>query len=202
MDQKEQILWQNFVEGKQASFEQLYDCYLESLFAFGFRYHRDADLIRDCIHDLFVDLYHYRARLATIVNVKSYLFVSLKRKIIKRLKDFYPRNIELTEIYNLDIAWQEDGSTGLSDEELRLFHKLQQVMSILPMRQREAIILKFNDELRYEEIAEIMMISVATCRTLVYRGIKQLRLALEEVKLPLLFLLLSVSAEKCKRRIS
>ncbi|MBO9637571.1 MAG: sigma-70 region 4 domain-containing protein, partial [Siphonobacter aquaeclarae] len=60
----------------------------------------------------------------------------------------------------------------------------------LPERQREILYLRFRHDFDYEQIASLMQISVPTCRTFIYRALKQLRGKLE--LLTLLFLLFLV----------
>ena len=45
----------------------------------------------------------------------------------------------------------------------------------LPAKQKEAIYLRFNQSLEYEEVAEILHISVESVRKQVYRAVKTLR---------------------------
>ncbi|MNL66075.1 RNA polymerase sigma factor [compost metagenome] len=61
------------------------------------------------------------------------------------------------------------------EQQSELLLKLSRQLELLPSRQKEALYLRFNSELEYEEIAVIMNISLETCRTLVYRAVKQLR---------------------------
>ena len=70
-------------------------------------------------------------------------------------------SVEKTIIENEN---QEEKTKGLS-----------KALGSLSSRQREAIHLKFNSEMTYEEISEILDISVESARTLIYRSIKELR---------------------------
>ncbi|MBO9637570.1 MAG: sigma-70 family RNA polymerase sigma factor, partial [Siphonobacter aquaeclarae] len=79
--QAETELWTEFLSGNRTAFSQLYDRYADVLFSFGLRYSSDRDLVKDCIHDLFIDLHHYRAGLAREVNIRFYLLKSLRRKL-------------------------------------------------------------------------------------------------------------------------
>jgi RNA polymerase sigma factor (sigma-70 family) len=165
-------LWVSFINGNDDSLNALYLQFVNSLYAFGLRYTDDAETVKDSIHDLFVDLYKYRKTLTVDVNVKSYLFTSLKRKICQVLKKESRKNIiEVPFLFSYSIEDQ----IIKDEQESELLSKLKKQLELLPNRQKEAIYLRFNSELEYEEIAIIMDISLETCRTLVYRGIKQLR---------------------------
>ena len=165
--------WNAFINGDDEALKAIYKQFVDVLYAFGLRFSDDVELIKDSIHDLFVDLFKYRATLAEDVNVKSYLFTSLKRKICLILKKNAARENHVFEVpfslsYNLEDHILDD------EQQTELLAKLNKQLELLPGRQKEALYLRFNSELEYEEIAAIMNVSLGTCRTLVYRGVKQL----------------------------
>lgn len=174
MNVTDKNLWVSFINGDDTALNTLYTNFVDVLYSFGLRFSDDVELIKDSIHDLFVDLYKYRKTLANDVNVKSYLFTSLKRKICLVLK-----KKTLQESHDFETPFLLSGSIEDQiidgEEQSILLAKLDKQLELLPSRQKEAVYLRFNSELEYEEIATIMDISLETCRTLVYRGIKQLR---------------------------
>jgi RNA polymerase sigma factor (sigma-70 family) len=184
-------LWVAFINGDKDAFHCLYQHFADPLFAFGSKYTRDQDLVKDSIQDLFVDLFKYRGSLSAVVNIKFYLFASLKRKIIKNLQ-----LVKLNEDFDeTDLSFHLDHSAEdvlINDErEREVLKKLRKEMSLLPARQQEALYMRFNAELDYEEISELMNVSAPTVRTFVYRAIKQLREKMEnkrDVKILLLLL--------------
>lgn len=187
---KDQDIWNNFIGGSQEAFRELYEQHTDLLYAFGLRYTQDAELLKDCIHDLFVDLHTYRRNLSPAVNIRYYLLRSLKRKMNAAFKKASrdPGPGFSQGEFSLVCSAEE---TLLADEQQRETLRLLAVeMNRLPSRQKEAVYLKFHQELDYEEVAALMKISVPTCRTLVYRAIKQLRQNLKEQPLYQVLLLL------------
>lgn len=83
---KDTTLWTKVKLGDLDAFNQLYDKYIDALYEFGIQYTNDTDYVKDCIHDLFLDIYKYRKKLSDVDNVKYYLFKSLKRKINRKFK--------------------------------------------------------------------------------------------------------------------
>jgi RNA polymerase sigma factor (sigma-70 family) len=167
-------LWTSFIDGDDDALNLLYKQFIDVLYAFGLRFTADAEIVKDSIQDLFVDLYKYRKTLASEVNVKSYLFTSLKRKICLVLK----KNAAAAN-HSFEVPFLLNGSIEeqmiQEENQSALLLKLNKQLELLPSRQKEALYLRFNAELEYEEIAVIMNVSLETCRTLVYRGVKQLR---------------------------
>ena len=79
------FLWNDFVNGNQDAFRIIYNNHVQSLFRYGCHFTYDEALVKDCIHDVFIELAKYRAGLGNTNNIKLYLFKSLKRKIIKSM---------------------------------------------------------------------------------------------------------------------
>lgn len=194
--QHDQDIWTKFLGGSREAFRDLYEQYADVLYAFGMKYTRDHGLLKDCIHDLFVDLHTYRKTLSPAVNTRYYLLSSLRRKIAASFKrsariipasggPFYfgsafslPARRDGADAFIPDgepfIRSTEDVLVAGEQRQETLQH-LAQAIDRLPSRQQEALYLKFNQELTYEETAAIMNVSIATCRTLVYRAITKLR---------------------------
>jgi len=188
----ENNLWERFISGSSSAFSELYDAYSEILYKFGMRYTTDNELVKDCIHDLFIDLHAYRGKLAREVNVKFYLLKSFRRKLHAA-----HRKSSLLDFNH----WSSDDSFGVNafsfsiEQEMIMDEKQREMLdhlaieiNQLPERQREVLYLRFNQDLDYEEIAAMMQISVPTCRTFIYRALKQLRGKLEFGSIALIFL--------------
>ncbi|HEU4551562.1 MAG TPA: sigma-70 family RNA polymerase sigma factor [Chitinophaga sp.] len=177
----EAALWRQVIAGDRQAFKTLYEAYADLLFAYACRYVADREIIRDCIHDLFVDLYGSHRNLAPQPNVKYYLLVSFRRKLHARQKkaSLLALQEDMTFPGNtFSLAFNADDieSRLIANEAQR--EQLQQLtaeMNRLPARQKEILYLKYHCGLEYEEIAALMNITIPTCRTLAYRAIRQLR---------------------------
>lgn len=171
------ILWEKLIRGDIHALGEIYDLYIDILFSYGIQISNDKSYVMDCIHDLFLDIYKYRAKLTRTDNVKYYLIKSLKRKINKKY------NSKVISIDNEDYFNTNPYTTTKSIEEeiieseesTMLNLKLADALISLSKRQRKGLFLRFNEEMPYEEIAQIMNVSIQTSRTIIYRGVKQLR---------------------------
>jgi len=182
------LLWRRLKTGDIKAFNELYNRYADILFSFGQIYSRDKETIKDCIHDLFFELYKYRKNLSDTNNIKNYLFLSFRRKIQAS------KSNKITLVYSENII-ETDNKKFISfpdifneDEKLE---KLKEEINKLPDRQKEAIILRFHSELSYNDIAELMDISIESVRKNIYRSVKTLRtkLAPESEKKSIILLL-------------
>ena len=185
-------LWERFKEGNDHAFYLLYDLYADGLYKYGIHFSKDKDFIKDCIHDLFLDIYKYRKKLSHTENVRFYLFRSLRRIRHKEQAKIIPLSYSETYNYPNDtpIFSHEDYLISL-ETEIEDHKHLNDAMKTLSNRQREGLSLKFEHSHSYAEIAEILGISVESSRTIIYRALKELRKCLESkgVSIHLLFIL-------------
>jgi RNA polymerase sigma factor (sigma-70 family) len=184
-------LWKDFKEGGEDSFYKLYDNYADILFRFGMHFSRDQDFIKDCIHDLFLDLYKYRKKLSMTDSIRFYLLRSLRRKIhqekVKTVHLIYT-SAALPQEENIEPTFED--SMIATETEMENAEVLKKAMKKLSPGQREALSLKFEHNLTYPEIAEMLNMSVESARTAIYRALKLLRKSLKKDNVPLLFFLL------------
>jgi RNA polymerase sigma factor (sigma-70 family) len=173
---EDEYLWKQFKEGNEHAYYLLYDRYADKLYKYGIHFSDDKDFIKDCIHDLFLDLHKYRLKLSETNNVKFYLFRSLRRIIHKehvRVQPFV-RNEKNYTANEMPVFSHEDYliATETKTEE---YKALNTAMKRLTDRQREGLSLKFEHDHTYSEISEIMGISVESARSIIYLALKQLR---------------------------
>lgn len=168
------LLWKRIKAGETQAFHELYMQFADVLFSFGLIYSRDQEYIKDCIHDLFFDLYKYRKNLSDNDHIRNYLFKSLKRKIQSA------QDSKLKLVYTSSFQDENELKSGLvlhegEDLQEANIRNLQEAIEKLSEHQKEVLKLRFQIGLPYEEIARVLDISVESVRTLVYRTIKILR---------------------------
>lgn len=187
---KDYFLWKDFTEGGEDSFYKLYDNYADILFRFGMHFSNDQDFIKDCIHDLFLDLYKYREKLSMTDSIRFYLLRSLRRKIhqekVKTIHLIYTSNIIPSED-NDELTFED--SIISTETEMENLEILRKAMKKLSPGQREGLSLKFEHNLTYSEIAKILNMSVESARTAIYRALKLLRQSMKQdnISVELLF---------------
>ena len=118
--------------------------------------------------------------------MKFYLLRSLRRIIQKK----YVKGIPLVYNDRIDSSNESNVSSHedyLIEEEVNTekSNKLHKVLNTLSKRQRECLMLKFEHNLSYVEISEIMEISVESARTIIYRALKELRKYFEDKGKPI-----------------
>ncbi len=153
-------LWNSFRLGDERSMVAIFDRFAGVLYNYGYKICRDSDTTQDSIQELFIELWKNAARLGDTTSIKYYLFKSLRRKLIRT-------SVKEEKLMTVRLQQSHMKETSPSPEFLLIHEqaskdKTTEVFSLidrLSKRQREAIFLRYFEELSYEEIADIMQLS-------------------------------------------
>lgn len=185
-------LWYSYKEGDVKALEGLYEQYYSPLTNYGFKFTADNACIEESMQDLFLKLWQNRERIARPAVVKQYLYLSFRRILLRKLEYNPSRHEEELSGEHIPFRFELISEHPVVKKErmAELIIKANTLHSTLTNRQREAVFLKYYEELSYEEIAEIMHMNTGVANILIYRAHERLR---EQVRdftlLQLLYLL-------------
>lgn len=167
-------IWINLKEGDKRALSYVYTKYFDKLYSYGSRFTADKAFTEDCIQDLFVELWNRREGLGDVINIKYYLFKSLRRKIIYKL-ELQARRPETGELTSFEIELSD--KTHYLNQEITndIMNQLRQLVLSLTPKQKEAVFLIYYDQLSYEEVASIMCLKIKTVYNLINLAIGKLR---------------------------
>lgn len=170
----EKKLWNDLRNGDKRALEIIYTTYFSELYRYGRRFSIDESTVEDCIQELFIEIWNRRERLSETDAIKPYLFISLKRNIIRSTKKI--RKITDVEIQEYHFEAELAIDQILIQAEISEAQKntLQVAFAELSTRQKEILYLKYYAELEYEEITEIMDLNYQSARNLVSRALAKL----------------------------
>ena len=172
----ERLIWSRFLKGDNQVLSLIYLQHSNSLFDYGCRFTFDRDLVKDCIQEVFCSLIKTRSSLGETDNIRLYLLKSLKRKIFRELKNVNNQSRLLTDQdYIFDLRWAENLDDQLHELDEEKKQLLSEAMQSLTERQKEAIYLRFNRGLEYEEISFLLNLNYQSSRALIHRAIEKLR---------------------------
>lgn len=168
-------LWLRFKSGDAVAFGELAQVHYRALYNYATKFSSDSEFIRDCIQELYLDLWERRSFLSETAFVKSYLLKALRHKLIKesiRMKRFK----EPKELFDIDEADLSIESLIIENEHLNhQIKRLNHIVSHLTKRQQEIIYLRFYQNLENEDIAQIMSLGRQSVANLLYRTIKEIK---------------------------
>lgn len=170
------IIWESFLAGDKEAFAHIYNLHVESMYRYGIKLCSDENLVKDAIQEIFLELFLKRHKNKTNPeNLHYYLILALKRNLIKKLK----RNRKLVDEEDFETGFDPEYSIEKiiieDEEETELNRRVKKVLSTLPAKQKEAIYLRFNESMEYQEIAQVLNISVESVRKQVYRALSSIR---------------------------
>lgn len=175
----ESLIWARIKTGDTTALGELYDLYVDVLYSHGMKRIADKCWVKDCIHDLFLDLYKYRAKLSDPDNIKYYLQKSLDRKINRkygRKEAPVPVDIPLLDYVHDSKSIPSIESQIISNEQTSNKNsRLAVAMESLTEKQRKGLYLRYYQDKSYEEISVIMNVSIQSARTMIYRALTSLR---------------------------
>jgi RNA polymerase sigma factor (sigma-70 family) len=174
-----------FRNGDRDAFATLYHKYLPFLIQGSLRISADKDMIKDCVHDLFIEMWKNKINLGIPRSVKAYLSISIRRKIIRQVKK--TRSCLLHSCYEevpeLQIEHCADVEIIAKQQRMEQQKKVSKALNTLTKRQKEAVYLKFYANLSYTEIAGKMCISTDSIYNLVSKAIDAMQLELTKISL-------------------
>jgi RNA polymerase sigma factor (sigma-70 family) len=174
--ERTQRLVTQFCAGDDQAFAELYDMYVQILFNYGIKLTNDQELLKDCIHDVFVKVYNKRNDKNAINNLCSYLIISLKNRLLDEFRRQTFTTPNEVQTYEYRRAADDVERDYLSQErELMQSAKVAHLMQNLTRRQRQAITLYYLEERKYNEICDIMKMNYHSVRNLMHRGMLKLR---------------------------
>jgi RNA polymerase sigma-70 factor (ECF subfamily) len=156
---------EQFIEQAMVEFESPLIGYAASIL-------NDHDLARDVVQDTFIRL--CQQDIAKVEgSLKSWLFTVCRNRALDLL-----RKNKRTEPLE-EIRWRKVAGPGLQpDEETLREELLERVMKLLdrlPAKQREVILLKFQQGLSYQEIQKVTGYSSGNIGFLIHTGLKRVR---------------------------
>lgn len=168
-------LWQQFRSGSEEAYSFMYEKYVPILYSYGYRIYPNEEVVKDCLQDLFVTLWLTRQNLGATESIKYYLFRSLRREIAQKVNADFTFTNKTTSpfIRNAEESF-EDQLIELEENSLQS-KELDMALSYLSDRQREAIFLRFYQNISFEEIASIMGITQRAVYKLIYRAVDLLK---------------------------
>ena len=182
----EKALLKQFLKGDDRAFVILYNRYVNELLSYGGGLGFDRESLKDAIHDIFCKMYANPGLVKDINNFKSYLFRALKNHLLNDLQK-NTKNTSLEQEKN-DFSIKVTVLDELIEDEERvnIEKTLEKCLNCLTGRQKEAIYLRFIQEMEYEAIGIQLDMTGHAVRKLISRALVRIR----EQQIPFSFLAL------------
>ena len=170
----DQQLWSNFKAGNHDAYTIIIQRYFKPMFIYAIRLSKDQDFVKDCIQDVFYNLWKRRENVSQAESVKSYLFTAIRFRIYREQKKWNNFD-ELNDDYAFDAEISIEVKLIEDQNTVELKRKLETVLKNMPPRQKEILYLRFYENMDHGRIAEIMGLNQQVVYNLLHKSLLRLR---------------------------
>ncbi|MDR2473735.1 MAG: sigma-70 family RNA polymerase sigma factor [Tannerella sp.] len=155
-------------------FSDIYQQYFDAMYGYGIGLGFSHDDCIDAIHDVFCHLFEHQS-LDNVNNTKYFLFKCLRNKLLNNRRDGNIENKIYLEERHFDIKVSMMDSILAKERQILITQKIESLLNTLTARQREAVYLRYMQEMEYEDIAQMMNMTSDSVKQLVHRAIQSMR---------------------------
>jgi len=181
---EDQRLITKMLEGDKSSFEELMRKYNKKIYNFIIRMVRNEESAVELTQDFFIkiytviDKYNFEYKFSTwAYRICHNLVIDHIRKNQPQIDSLDDDSVTQKELSATENIVREDGFKVLADTELRTY--IWSTVDRIPVKFRELILLRYIQDLKYEEIAEIMDLPVGTVKNRIFKAKEILRQEIE-----------------------
>jgi RNA polymerase sigma-70 factor, ECF subfamily len=185
MDLKEETIWRNIQQKDLETFERYYKEHYKSFFLMACKYLKDSAQAEETVNDVFLKLWEDGNQIKIESSLKSYIYKAI---INRSINAFNKNKRELMHQTDLNTI-PDEGYELRQIEENELKTKLYAAIDQLPEQCRKVFEMSRFEELKQQEIADKLGISIKTVKNHITIALKQLS-KLSVTSLLLLFLIL------------
>jgi RNA polymerase sigma-70 factor, ECF subfamily len=155
----------------QEALEILFERYYYRLCDFAFQFVRSFDLTEEVVSDVFLKIWKKRHDLVITGNFRAYIYTATRNQALNYLQK------EKSDWESLDELRDESSKAYRPDEELmfrELENRIEILINTLPPRRKIIFKLSRIEGLTYQEIADVLSISIHTVQNQMVSAVKQL----------------------------
>ena len=181
MDITDSQLVQESIAGKQASFAELVSRHLSGVYNFAYRYMHDAADAEDIAQETFVRAWKNLHKFDTSKNLKTWLFTIAKNASLDVLKKKKPMAFSKiteteSELESFLAPYVASGELPEAAVDAKLLKgDIDEALAKLPPAYRAVLALRYNEHLKFREIAEVLREPIDTVKSKHRRGLALLK---------------------------
>jgi RNA polymerase sigma-70 factor (ECF subfamily) len=160
--------------GDDDAFMKLVDRYSARLLYYIRRLLEDADRSDDVLQEVWLTVYKKINTVRDASAFSVWLYRTARNRAIRLLRD--ESRYVFVEQYDESDLIDDDSESLLFDD----INRLHRVLTTLSPEQKEAVVLRFFEEMSYRQIAEIAGCSIGTVRSRIHYAKQELRKKMKE----------------------
>jgi len=170
MDLKEGIIWRNIQQKDLETFERYYKEHYKRFFLMSCKYLKNTAQAEEIVNDVFLKIWEDGPKIIIETSLKSYIYKAVINRSINALNKNKRELLQHTDLVNIP----EESYELRQIEENELMVKLYAAIDQLPEKCRQVFEMSRFEELKQQEIADKLGISIKTVKNHITLALKQL----------------------------
>lgn len=154
-----------------ALIEEAYDQYADAIFRHCYLRLSNREVGKDLMQETFLKAFQYAEKGQKIENLRALLYRIANNLVIDYVRKFKESSLDAMQEAGFDPTGADDRDLGKNLEQQRVIREL----SKLDPEDRQVITLRFIDELKPQEIADILDLSANVVSVRIHRALKDLK---------------------------
>jgi RNA polymerase sigma-70 factor (ECF subfamily) len=179
IEQEKELVTQ--AKSEPQAFGSLYDAYYGDIYSYALKRTASVDVSLDITSNTFfnalknINKFQWRS-----VPFSAWLYRIAANEITNYFRSNGHHEISLDCLVDFDIASEEQAESIADLEKQSDFLAVHAVVSLLPLKYREVVMLRYFDDLQLSEISERLAKSEGTVKSLLHRGLEKLRILVKK----------------------
>ena len=183
---EQQQLIAKFVTGDLRTFEMVFRDYYEPLVRYGNTFLKNGDESEDIVQQVFVSVWEKREELEVHTSIRAFLYKAVHNACLNKIKHHKVREIYAVEVK----ATQADMDASNQLEVAELDEKIHRAIDRLPEQCAKIFKMSRFEQLKYQEIADQLGLSIKTIENQMGKALKMIRESLKDYLLLLVLFLI------------
>jgi len=164
-------------KGDEEAFSFFYKFFINDMYAYGKSLGVEDDYVMDAIQDVFLKIFFNKPRFNSVAHFKFFLLKSLKNKLYDffKYKPFSNTTDIQHDAFNFSIKTTILDEIIEDEDRVVVQQKIEKLLNSLSPLQKEAVYLRYIQELEYAQISEMMGRNETSIRKLVSQAINKIR---------------------------
>ncbi|SEM16713.1 RNA polymerase sigma-70 factor, ECF subfamily [bacterium A37T11] len=158
--------------GDQRAYAEIFSRYSDALYQKAFSLLKDADVASDMVQDVFLRLWEKREELELREALGSYLYQSIRHLSLNELRRAGRYDQRMDDFARFVLDRSPSADYELRSKELEA--AIAREIALMPARMREVFLLRKNEDLSYQEIADKLNISPMTVKSQLHKAVQLL----------------------------
>lgn len=171
------------------TFEMLFKSHFKGLCYFAIKYVKDMDVAKEIVQDAFITFWEKRDSIDMSKSPKSYLTTAIYNKSLNYLRDNKKFNNDILTMEGYIPLIENHQPNRIEINEIS--DAIKNALEELPEKCREVFMLSRYENLKYQQIADQLGISIKTVETHMSKALQHMRVRLAEFVTILIFIVLT-----------